>query len=134
MLPKLIHPVNVTIEQIDRAGTYYDEDAREPIQTVGRGSEKIIPGQISWVEQLALSMSKTGASENARGYVLFRKVDLDAASVTLQINDRILKMGHVETDVYIDELKWMGHYPDQNGPALVRAYFVDRQPSRQSRG
>ena len=134
MLPNLIHPVDVTIEQIDQGGTFYDDDAREPIQVVGRSAQIVVKGQIKWGSQFDTEYQKTGVVEGAKGYVLFRKVDLDAATITLQLNDRILKMGHVETDVYVKKLEWMGHYPDQDGPALVRAYFEDRQPAHQSRG
>jgi len=134
VLPRLIHPVDVIVEQVDHSTTYYDEDAREEIQIVGRDVQKTVQGQIKWVEQQALSYEKAGVGEGSRGYVLFRKVDLDAASITLQPNDRIKKMGHVDTDVYINRLEWLGHYPDQSGPALIKAYFIDRAPSHQSRG
>jgi len=65
---------------------------------------------------------------------VFRKVDLDAAGLVLQREDRFAKMGHVETDVYVISIEWQGHYPDQGGPSLLKAHFEDRGPSRQTRG
>ena len=133
-LPNLIHPVDIVIEQIDKTETMYDEYAREPIQIVDREAQLTLPGQVKWESQFGLEHEKSGARETSRGYVLFRKTDLDAQTITLQLNDRIVKMGHVETDVYINRLEWMGHYQDQDGPSLQKAYFVDRRPSLQSRG
>ena len=72
--------------------------------------------------------------EGSDGYVLFRRIDLDTAGITLQRQDRFSKLGHVETDVYIVRLEHTAHYPDQGGPTLVKAYFEDRGPSRQTRG
>jgi len=84
--------------------------------------------------QYGLEATKAGARENAVGYVLFRKVDLDAASITLQINDRFAKLGTVDADVYVDRIEHTAHYPDQGGPALVKAHFSDRRPAEQTRG
>lgn len=133
-LPRLLHPINVTVQQIDRAATIYDEETREPVQVVERKVDKIVPGQILWGKEKALAATAGGAEEQSEGYVLFRYIDLSAQSITLQQNDRIVKMGHLDTDVYVVKLQPMGHYADQNGPALVRAYFASRQPSRQGQG
>lgn len=133
-LPNLIHPCNVKIKQILKASTIYDEDAREPVQQATRAAVKIVPGQPKWGQQYGIEAGKAGVAEGADGYVLFRKVDLDAANVTLQPNDQFIQMGHVETDVYIVRLEWCGHYPDQQGPSLLKAHFADRQPARQTRG
>lgn len=132
--PNLIHPINVTLVQIKKGTTFYDPDSREPIQQADREVPVVLPGQPKWERQFSLEMEKGGAREGALGYVLFRKVDLDAASIELKVNDRISKIGHVETDVYIVRLEWTGHYPDQDGPSLVKAHFADRQPAKQTRG
>jgi hypothetical protein len=55
---------------------------------------------------------------------------LAAQSITLQQQDRIVKIGHLDVEYYIISLKSAIHYPDQNGPAGVKAYFTDHQPSR----
>lgn len=130
-IPKLIHPCNISIGRIDRSVTLYDEDAREPLQQAARLVSVTVPGQVSWADTLRMETGKGGVIYNAQGYVLFRKADLDLAGFVVQINDRISKMGHVETDVYVERLEWVGHYPDQNGPTLLKAYFSDRLPSKQ---
>jgi hypothetical protein len=81
----------------------------------------------------------------SHGYVLFRLVDVRAAAnragfgqYRLKQNDRFLKFGvgpnAVETDLYIVDLRYSGHYPDQGGASLVKAFFEDRNPSKQNRG
>lgn len=133
-LPRLIHPVPVVIEQIDRASTLYDSDAREAVTQAARDAGITIPGQVKWGTQFGLEPTKTGPREDASGYVLFRRIDLDAASVTLQINDNIKKLGDVDADLYISRLEWIAHYPSAGGPTMVKAHFVDRQPAKQTRG
>jgi len=133
-LPRLLHAVPCVIERIDRASTIYDDDAREAISQAQRKPPVTIPGQVKWASQYSLEMTKAGARENSNGYVLFRKVDLDKAGVTLQDNDRIAKMGHVECDLYVDRMEWTAHYADQGGPSLLKAFFSDRQPAKQTRG
>lgn len=133
-LPNLLHPVDIHVEKIDRASTAYDHDAREPIMQAARETIVVVPGQVNWGTQKGLEPSKVGPREDASGYVLFRYVDLVAVGVVLEDNDRIAKMGNVDTDVYISKLEPEGHYPDQGGPTLVKAFFVDRQPAKQTRG
>jgi len=133
-LPRLLHPVDVYVEKIDRAGTYYDEDAREPAQGAARKTIVVIPGQVKWGTQLGLEPSKGGPREGAVGYVLFRRVDLEAAGVTLQDNDCFKQLGDVDCDLYVDRLEFNSHYPSAGGPTLVKAHFSDRQPAKQTRG
>ncbi len=133
-LPRLLHPVDISIEKIDRAATVYDPDAREPIFQASRKTIVVVPGQVNWGTQLGLESTKAGPREGAAGYVLFRRVDLDAASITLEDNDRFARLGNVDCDLYVDRLEHEGHYPDHGGPTLVKAYFSDRQPAKQTRG
>jgi len=132
-LPNLIHPCAIKVSRLNKASTYYDEDTREPIQQAEHYSAVTVQGQVSWVGSVVAEATKGGLIENAQGYVLFRKVDLDAASFMIAINDCIVQMGHVVSNVYVDKVVWLGHYPDQSGPSLVKAFFSDRSPSKQAR-
>ena len=129
--PNLVHPVNIEIQQISKAETYYDPDTREPIQQAVRSATIVLPGQprIRSGDELKMS-SRGGDRPESEGYVLFRKRDLDAKGVTLQINDRITKIGHLEQQLYIDRLEWIGQLQDYNGPTLLKAWYVDRRPSK----
>ena len=130
VLPNLLHPVLVKIEQIDKTNTVYDSKAREPIQQANRKVFVTIPGQVNWVRTESIQAQKGGIRETAQGYILFRKVDLDALNVVLDYGDRILKIGHLDVELYVSDQEWQGHYADQNGGSLLRAYFQDRKPGK----
>jgi len=132
--PNLLHPVPVQVQSLDKANTMYDEHTREPIQQASHSVTKTVQGQPRWGVAAGLEMSNNGPQENAAGYVLFRHVDLDAAELTLKENDRFIKIGNQEVDVYIVSLRYEGHYSDAGGSTLVKAFFRDRQPSRQRLG
>lgn len=132
--PNLIHPVPVVVEKLSEADTYYDEDAREPIQDGARPVQTTVAGQVEWRAQKDISQMRGGLVENASGYVLFRRIDLAAAGIELEPEDRFASIGGIDTDVYVHRLEWVGHYPDAGGPTLVKAYFWDRAPARQTRG
>lgn len=133
VLPNLLHPTQITIEQISRSTTIYDLDAREPVQHAARKTTVVVPGQVNWGTQNTLRLDDAGATGTDRGYVLFRKVDLDGASVTLEVGDRMTMQGHFIEEVYITGFEPLGHYPDQDGWSLLKAFFTDRLPSKQRR-
>lgn len=134
-VPNLIHPVPVKIQQIRKDTTVQDNDFREPVQRSKKDATETLQAQIAWKGEKILVMSEGGAQEQADGYVLFRSIDLQAKSITLQQNDRIIEIGtganKKEVDLYIIKLQPIGHYPDRGGSTLVKAFFEDRQPSRQ---
>jgi hypothetical protein len=131
MIPNLIHPVPISIQQLDLTNSIQDEDMREPVQQNERSTTKIVNGQVKWTDLKKLSSSREGVIENSTGYVLFRYVDLESESITLKREDRIIKIGTLDVDVYIVSLVPLGHYSTQGGPTMVKAMFDDRQPSRQ---
>lgn len=136
-VPNLIHPVPIEIEVLDKAdigsgtsGTFFDDDFREPVQQSARESVIIVPGQVKWGDQDQLDPTRGGVVDGASGYVLFRFVDLNAKSVTLKQNDRFIKIGLEDTDVYVIKLRPEGHYPDIGGATLIKAFFADRGPTK----
>jgi hypothetical protein len=131
-VPNLIHPVPIIVEQLGTSDTLMDNDIREPIQQSVRAASKTVQGQVNWDESDGLRMAAGGNMPSSSGYVLFRFVDLDAKSIILKVNDRLLKIGHAVTNVYITRFKLVGHYPDTGGATMVKAFFDDRTPSRQA--
>lgn len=138
-LPNLINPVLVTVEQIDRAATIQDPEAREPLQTAARRTAFQILAQFRFEPMpggpgsaATLQTRGEGLVEQAIGYVLFRKADLDShvdGPFEIQLNDRITQDGHMTNlDYYVVRIQPRGHYGDQNGPSLIKAWFTDRQP------
>jgi len=129
--PRLIHPVVVVIEPSVVAETFYDEDAREPVQKLTRSATVEIPGQVSWRDSQNLEDTAGGAVLSADGYVLFLKEDLDGLSLDLKVNDRIKKLGWNSVDMYVVRVQWIGHYPDMGGATMLRAWFRDRSMVRE---
>ena len=139
MLPRLLHPVPVEIEQLVRSAAPMDDDYAEPIQQATRGPRIVALGQVKWSMDERLRASLIGAEQESEGYILFRRVDLRALGIAeLKQNDRFVSIGAGPNarpvDLYITGLRFEGHYPDQGGPALVKAFFRDRNPSKQTPG
>jgi len=128
--PNLIHPVPIDVEQWVEAETIVDDDFREPVQQAARAVVTTVVGQPRWGIEKGLQPTIIGAEAESDGYVLFRYKDLEAAGIELKTNDRFIKIGKIVTDVYITKLRPEGHYTDQGGATLVKAFFADREPSR----
>lgn len=139
MLPRLMHPVPVEVEKLQRAVAPMDPDYAEPTQQAVRGPRITVPGQVKWGMDERLRATLTGAEQESEGYILFRRTDLRRVGlIEIAQNDRFTAIGTglnlVEVDLYVVGLRYEGHYPDQGGPALVKAFFKDRFPSKQNRG
>lgn len=135
MIPNLIHPTPITIQQLTRGAAPEDPDYREPVQTAAYAAAVVVPGQVKWKASKALRLDRGGTIDGSDGYVLFRTVDLQAVGITeLHINDKITQFGTganaVQRQVYIVMLEPNGHYPDAGGATMVKAYIKDRQPAR----
>jgi len=136
MRPNLIHPIPVYLRQAERELTaVQDDNLHEPVGQVRRPQAPTrLVAQVKWgldQDQAAAEGGRRGSSD---GYLLFRTADLRAKHITLAEGDCIVQIGEgnatQQTDLYITGFRWMGHYPDQRGASLVRAYFEDRAPSR----
>ena len=125
-VPNLLHPVKITLQRRNVTDTLYDEDMREPIGQTSYYAEETLMGQVSWENKDNVYVDEKGTQLKAIGYVLFRYVDLESKGITLKYQDRIKKIGRHEEELYIINTKPMGHYPDQDGATLIRAYFTDR--------
>lgn len=138
VLPKLIHPLPTDVQAVDTAATIQDDGYNEPVQTVAYADAYTVPGQWKWMSDRELRMQDIGAVEYSTGYVLMRTSDLRALGKEIKRGDRIVGYGtgaaRVALDVYVTKVRYEGHYPDQHGPALVKAFFNDRSPERQKRG
>ncbi|MGD9749387.1 MAG: hypothetical protein AB7W59_00165 [Acidimicrobiia bacterium] len=132
--PNLLHPVPISIQVLDRSATVMDPDLREPIQNEARAATASCPGQVAWGSDQKLNARPDGLKEDSDGYVLFRLADLAARSITLKRDDRFTRLGTIDVDVYVVKLQYMGHYAWSAGPTLVKAFFKDLQPGRQTKG
>ena len=110
-----------------------DEDAREPIGKPARTDENLV-GQIYFQDQTWQS-DREGLVDKTLGYVVFRTYDLDLASVTIAVGDKITAMGtgrgQISLPLYIYRFRYRGHHPDQGGFTLLKCWFTDRKPAKQ---
>lgn len=136
--PNLIHPLPTDVQAVDVGSTIQDDGYNEPVQSVVYAPAYTVPGQWKWLSDEELRMQDIGAVEYSTGYVLMCTRDLRALGQKIKRGDRIVAYGtgaaRVELDVYVTKIRFEGHYPDQHGPALVKAFFNDRAPERQKRG
>lgn len=125
--PRLIHPIRVTLEQLDTTNTRYDPITREPIPGAARTIRNLV-AQIKWFTERELRGNDAGPQPESKGYLLFRRDDLINAGITIQDGDKVVKLGHRDALLYITGTVPMGHYPDQGGHTLLKANFADREP------
>lgn len=128
VVPNLIHPVWATIQKADRTTTAYDEDAREPIRSVDRATVRV-QAQVRYRSLSDPDWLAIGPAENAKGYLLFRHLDLSRLGYTPKRGDRVTKLGKRVVEYYFLDEDPAGHYPDQDGYTLLKVYFEDRRPS-----
>jgi hypothetical protein len=129
-VPTLLHPVPVGIEVLDTSGATWDAEAREPIHGSRTGTAVVINAQVGWDLEKNPKDHPAGVAEISTGYILLRKVDMVAKSLTPKHGDRIASIGGDAVDYYITGPKPMAHWPDQGGWTMKRFYFGDRQPVR----
>jgi len=127
VLPNLIHPVNVVIEQKDDTKTITDPRTRTVVGSPVR-STVTIRAQLSNKRHDQLAMNPGGREELAEGYVLARTHDLDKAGITINIGDKIVKVGKRTVVYYVTRLEYKAGYTDQDGQTLVRIFYHDRSP------
>jgi hypothetical protein len=125
-VPRLLHPVPVVVEQIDRQATAYDDDAREAVQVVARKVTFTMSGQVKWISDMTLEAAKEGAIERASGYVLFSLAELRAVDKMIVRGDRFASIGGRACNVFVERTEPTAHYPDLGGPGLLKAHFSSR--------
>lgn len=127
-VPSLINPIKATIQSADTTTTPYDRDTREPIRTVRRVTESI-DAQVAHDLPRDFAVWGMGPAEDVRGYLVVRKKDVDAASYVPSRGDRITKLGHRATALYVLQVVDFGHHGDTNGSSLFLLTFGDRRPT-----
>lgn len=123
MIPRLIHPVTVVVEQIDPAAQALDAVFNQPIGTPAKIT-RTLRGQVSTQRAQSLQMNPGGAeaTTNSDGHVVFEKRALDAASITLHQGDVIVSEGGVPVRHRITRVEPHGTYGGVHH--LLLAYFT----------
>jgi hypothetical protein len=116
----------VVIDQIDPDATVWDEQAREPVRQT-KTKRITVNAQVKWFQMDDPKAMEAGVHLGARGYLLFSTYELREAGISINRQDRVIKIGYMDVeDTYIRGFAPMGHYPDQNGAGLLKAYFGDK--------
>jgi hypothetical protein len=151
--PRLIHPIDVTFQIMDRDDSVFDQYAREPVGQVVRegespnsGSEYTIKAQVSYYYAGARKddpmWERGGVVEQTNCYVTVRYKDLvkvglltltadgSLDTMILKRGDRVVKIGREVVDFYVDGFKPFGHYPNRR-QTLLQVDLTDRHPGYQ---
>jgi hypothetical protein len=155
MIPRLIHPVWITFELVDRALSFYDQQAREPVRQLVRkgeapntGSQTRIKGQVSFYFAGAkldyVEFLREGVLDRTVGYVSLRYKDMKKAGlltidsttnkftdIGIKKGDRIVYIEKRPVNLYVTGFKDFAHYP-RDGQTMIQVNFDDRHPSSQS--
>lgn len=123
MIPRLIHPVVVVVEQIDPASQTIDSVFQQPVGVPAKLT-RTLRGQVTTKRAQSLQMNSGGAegTANSDGHVVFEKAALEAASVTLHAGDVIVAEGGVTVRHRITRVEPHGTYAGVHH--LLLAYFT----------
>jgi hypothetical protein len=122
MIPRIIQPVTVRVEQVNGPATTVDPVFGEPVGPVAR-TPIDLPGQVRELRGDALTMTSGGASplSNAVGRIVFDRLTLEARGVTLHKGDRITAIAGRVVDFRVLRMENHGYY--RGAPYLVHAYY-----------
>lgn len=90
MIPRLIHPVDVVLAQVNAGGTTVDAVYEQPAGPVAT-TPVTVRAQVKTAKGQSLRMTPGGASAvpQTEGHLVCEIDALDAAGVTLHVGDRI---------------------------------------------
>jgi len=127
--PRLIHPVDVTIQPLDTSSTLYDRDTRAPVPTQARSATVTISAQVHWARLEDVNQEAAGPVPRYDGYLVFLRRDLDAAPYVPGPGDRVVLIEQATVDLFLTgNAQQRGQYGRRHH--LVRCYFEDRGARR----
>jgi hypothetical protein len=127
--PRLVHPVSVQIEPLDRTASAWDGQAREQIPGLRRKATVTIQAQIHWSRLRALEGQPAGPVEHHDGHLVFLRADLERLSYAPGPGDRVAAIEGVTRDIYLTgNAQQRGQYFGRHH--LVRCDFEDRGARR----
>ena len=115
IIPRLIHPINVSIKRLDVATTVVDDFFDEP-DLDGQGTKFnyldsiIVKGQVAYSKFSELASSKGGDVPKGDGHIIFNKVDIDGLDPVLKKNDLIISIANVDCIFFIIDIQPFSHY------------------------
>jgi hypothetical protein len=132
VIPNLIHPTTIGVEQKNSGNTIFDEHTNEPVRQADRNTPVTFQAQVAWNDHDRISEERGGFYELEEGYILVRKVDMNDLGIELEIGDKIVSIGdETGLNLYITRFQFRASYPPY-GPTLTRCYFEDRAPTHRT--
>lgn len=137
-MPNLLHPTRCRVRPIDRAATTQDNSLREPVQLIARRPTLEFEAQVEMRAQGGMGLTardeRKGFSVDESGYLLVRRIDIEALGYDPQIGDEFIETsgsGDVSLKIrgYLTKTTPSGHYPE-HGYTLVKLFFGARKPAR----
>ena len=137
MQPNLLNAILVELQQIDESGTVFDNRRRGTSNVVKRSISFSIQAQIVFVDGEFIEKSKgknpdernlAGNVLSTMGYIIVRKIDLDAQNKELKNGDKMISYGTPEKpcELFLIGQKEAAHYTDKGHNTLQKWYFQDR--------
>jgi hypothetical protein len=127
VIPKLLNPTVVEIEQKDETKTRYDHRRRTTTNYVARGQKFQLNAQVKWSMSDAGSrpeISQGGVDEQTFGYFICRQLDLNTLGKELKRGDKVVSIGGKEVTFYILRVEYGSHYGGDF--SLLKVIFTDR--------
>lgn len=106
---RLLFPVDITIEPIDKTGTDYDPITREPILQVARAATVTIPAQAAPIETDRLETTDEGPTLMSSGYFVILVDDCIARSYTPRDGDKITTSGGLAVRYFVTSVTPHAH-------------------------
>ena len=123
MIPRLIHPIQVLVEQVDVEATEVDPDFRESRSMQGATFQPgtCLAAQIRWGAKDEYRRSLGGDEYKADGHFTFLVDELARVGLTLHKGDRVSSVADQTMRYRITEIRPAGHYHGRH--YLIEAVF-----------
>jgi hypothetical protein len=123
VIARLIHPIDVLVEQLDAPATAIDPEFREPADAAGATFRPpvSIRAQITWGTKDEFRRSAGGDEYQADGHFTFLASHLEWLGITLHKGDRVSATADRTYRYRVVAVEPAGHYHGQ--PHLVKAHF-----------
>jgi len=126
MIPNKINFVDITLQKNQTATQHHDDVFMERTRSPKLSAAYMISGLPVYFSADSPQIENFGVSLNTTGYFVFRIIDLEAAGIDVEFRDKVTKIGLIDVEVWINEVRPTAHYAAQGGATLKMAFFQDR--------
>lgn len=132
MRPVRMNLVEVVVRKLSKDRTGWDPDFEEPLGPKDRTGEVVLRGQVNFGSAGAAferrSRSLTGDRAESDGRLVFRKTDLDAAGVTIEKGDQVVRIAGLPADMLVAEVR-----PESPLGGAFLLFYAELEHNREQR-